>query len=115
LRAGQLTLHAARDARGATCFYERADAASCLSSFNGAPGRLATLSSSGGWNLLVGLLRDGTNGIDVEISGRWHAAHIKGRGVYLASGGASLANAIQHVRYHLADGTTITCDGLDAC
>jgi hypothetical protein len=119
LAAGRLTLYVARDARGATCFYERADAAadaaSCLSSFNGAPGRLMTLSASGGWNVVVGLLRDGTTGLDVELAGRWRHALVQGRGVYLASNGATLGQAIEGVRYHLTDGSTVVCHGLDAC
>jgi hypothetical protein len=119
LPAGRLTLYAARDARGVTCYYESADvaaaAASCLSSFNGVPGRLMTLSASGGWNLMVGLLRDGTSGVDLQLNGRWQPARVQGRGVYLTSHGESLGRAIERVRYHLADGSTVVCDRWDSC
>jgi hypothetical protein len=68
-----------------------------------------------GVHLLTGVLRDGTAGADVEIFGRWRPTHLSGRAIYLDFGRRNLGSAITAVRYHLADGTTVTCDRWGAC
>jgi hypothetical protein len=104
----RLQLYVARDARGQVCFVESIGGGSCFASFEGQPANLGT-TWTGEWNLMAGVLRDGTTAVDVELGGRWRPAHVDGRGVYLTAGGAYLGNAIQRVRYHLAGGTTRTC------
>ena len=61
------------------------------------------------------VLRDGTTGADVEIFRRWRPTHLSGWGIYLDFGRHNLGSAITAVRYHLADGTTVTCDRWGAC
>jgi hypothetical protein len=107
----RLNLYVAHDAAGRVCFQDTGlgfSGGSCFESFFGEPANLGTGGSDGG-SVLTGLLRDGTTGLDVELGGRWRPAHVAGRGVYLTAGGEYLGNAIQRVRYHLADGSTLTC------
>jgi hypothetical protein len=113
-RGADLALYLARDAHGSVCTETSTGGGSCFDRFDGAPANLGTF-DDGVWNVMTGVLRDGTTGVDLLVGGRWRAARVQGRGVYLTAGGDRLDDAIEQVRYHLVDGSTLTCAWERSC
>src|SRR4051794_34273340 len=113
-RGKRLALYVWQRPNGEVCDADSLGGAACRRSLDGVPGAYSTTSSHGA-NLLSGFLADGTVGADFEILGRWQPVHVSGRGIYLDFGRFNKSSAIGAVRWHLADGSTVTCDRWATC